>query len=189
MISKKKVAQICKKRRSLKVCTLKSGTQWVGTLNAFYVMDGLPKMTPEEYTSAFDFSQKDIDESSISECDVSELIESDVEIIVQADPTEFIYGEEKYLCFSEGACVAIIPASLLTPIIMDSTTSFYIKPENPTVVCVKHGVYPEAIIAAMVFREESAKEIEEKCLEVIGAVQKSIVKTYPADGEEQEQLE
>ncbi len=189
MISKKKVAQICKKHRALKVCTLKGGTQWVGTANAFYVMDGLPKMTPEEYTSAFDFSEKDISESSIAEVDVSRTIEADEEIIVQAEPTEFIYGNEKYLCFSEEFCFAVIPAALLTPIIMDSTTSFYIKPGAPTVVCVKHGLCPEAIIVAMAFPEPSANEIEKQCYAVIDAVRKSIPKTYPAEADEQERLE
>lgn len=181
MISKKKVAQLCKKRRSLRVCTLKDGSQWVGTGGAFYVMDGIPKMKPEQYATVFDFSQKDVDEAVIAEIDISDLIVCEDEIIVQSEPLEFIYKGEKYVCFSESGVSAIIPETQLAPVIMDESTAFYIKFGEIPVVSVKQGLFQEAIIGAMKFPETMSKSIISSLYDVIDAVQYNTGKAETAD--------
>lgn len=177
MISKKKVAQLCKKRRSLRVCTLKDGTQWVGAGGAFYVMDGIPKMKPEEYAAVFDFSQKETDEALIEEFDITGLIECDKEIIVQCRPLEFIFNDEKYVCFSEDGISAIIPETQLAPVKMDENTAFYIKFSDIPVVSVKQGLFQEAIIGAMKFPEQVATGILTRLYAIIRAVQYNTERT------------
>ena len=189
MISKKKVAQLCRKRKTLEVCTLKDGTQWVGAGSAYYVMDGLPKMKTTEYTAVFDFSQKDIDESVISEVDISNIIEAEFEIAVQSEPQTLIYCDEKFLCFSESNHFAIIPETQLAPVIMDENTAFYIRFGQAPIVCVKHGLFQEALIAATVFSETAIKAIESQCLTIINAVRNSTEKTYEETDNAQEELE
>ncbi|MCH5195921.1 MAG: hypothetical protein J1F28_04365 [Oscillospiraceae bacterium] len=67
MIRKKKVAALCKKLGRLYVVTAVNGVQWVGYGTTFYKMEGMPQMKPVEYAAAFDFSEKDINNSIIED--------------------------------------------------------------------------------------------------------------------------
>ena len=68
MIKKKKVAAICRKHKQLRLATTADGTQWIGpSSGTLYIMAGMPRMTIDEALSAFDYSEKDVENMSVSE--------------------------------------------------------------------------------------------------------------------------
>ncbi|MCH5207568.1 MAG: hypothetical protein J1F04_01680 [Oscillospiraceae bacterium] len=176
MIRKKKVAALCKKFGRLYVVTSANGVQWIGYGTTFYKMEGMPQMKPVEYAAAFDFSEKDINDSIIEDYgSLGDLTNDDCaeEIIVDGEPSAFVYKGETYYCYAVQGRAVIIPAAQLAPIVENEYTNFCIRETSnkKTVLCVKQGLCAEAIIGTMTWNKEHTDKIKNELCDIINAVQ------------------
>ena len=98
MILKKKVAQLCKRSKSILLSTAKDRTQWVGAQSAAYSLAGMPSMSIEELMVAFDYTEDE--KSKFTTASVIDLGDR-----ISDDYPEAVIGERN---FSEGELDALL---------------------------------------------------------------------------------
>lgn len=160
MISKKKVAQICKQRKLVVLAQVKDGTQFAGTGHAMYSMAGMPKMTVPEVKTVFDYSEEE--KSKIAEVEETNGIGGvaddnySKEILVEERSRSVYYKDCHYILFNAQGVAILINAEFLTPIKTCGETRYYIRfnESNAPLLCVKTGMLVEAVIFPVLFNEE-----------------------------------
>ena len=158
MILKKKVAQLCKRSKSILLSTAKDNTQWAGAQSAAYSLAGMPSMSIEELMVAFDYTEDEKSKfTTTSVIDLGDLISDDYpnEILVENNSKSVYFNDVHYVMYSAGGRVILINSEYLVPIKTCGETRYYIrfKETGECYLCVKNGMIAEAVIGERNFSE------------------------------------
>lgn len=196
MIKKKRVAALCKSCKHLQMRTMPDNTQWIGNGIAMYILAGIEPMSAESLASMLDYTEKDF--SNITFFDgkwPSELFaeSNDSDVQIEALPKRVIIKGSEYLIFETDEKLIFIDGDYLKPVITDAQTTFFMRriPEsNCNLLCVKKGLFPEAVIAGVEFSEEAIEDWFNDLAVIITSIQNKFTPqsestTYNETNEEQ----
>ncbi|MCX4357468.1 MAG: hypothetical protein OSJ43_14850 [Oscillospiraceae bacterium] len=160
MIKKKCVAAICKAHKRLKAQTMSDNTQWIGIGEAMYILAGIEPMSLDAIASMLDYTEKDISKMGLDEGHADEEIFSEnnsSDIQIETPPKRVIIKDAEYLIYETGTRLIFINSYYLKPIVADDQTTYFMRtlPDGMTVLCVKKGFLPEAIICGVRFDEQA----------------------------------
>lgn len=161
MIKKKNVAAICKAHKALRAQTMSDNTQWIGNGAAMYILAGIEPMSLDAIASMLDYTEKDISKMSFFEEHLDEEIFStnnSTDIQIETPPKRVIIKDAEYLIYETGTRLIFINSYYLKPIVGDDQTTYFMRtlPDGKdTVLCVKKGFLPEAIICGVRFDEQA----------------------------------
>lgn len=160
MIKKKRVAAICKAHKVLRAQTMSDNTQWIGNGAAMYILAGIEPMSLDAIASMLDYTEKDISSMSFYEnqADVEIFSENNsTDIQIETPPKRVIIKDAEYLIYETETRLIFIDSYYLKPIVADDQTTYFMRtlPDGNTVLCVKKGFLPEAIICGVRFDEQA----------------------------------
>lgn len=160
MIKKKCVAAICKAHKRLKAQTMSDNTQWIGIGEAMYILAGIEPMSLDAIASMLDYTEKDISKMGLYEGHADEEVFSEnnsSDIQIETPPKRVIIKDAEYLIYETGTRLIFIDSCYLKPIVADDQTTYFMRtlPGGMTVLCVKKGFLPEAIICGIRFDEKA----------------------------------
>lgn len=160
MITKKKVAALCKSHKCLAMQTMSDNTQWIGDGCAMYILAGIEPMSADSLISMLDFTEKDvrIAEPNVPEETFAESNDSDIQIA--EPPKRVIINNREFLIFETEKQLIFINGDYLKPIVTDDQTQYFMRIgfDGKPVLCVKKGLLPEAVILGVRFDENSLKD-------------------------------
>lgn len=176
MIKKKRVAAICKAHKALRAQTMSDNTQWIGNGSAMYILAGIEPMSLEALASMLDYTEKDISKMSFFEEHLDEEIFSEnnsTDIQIETPPMRVIIKDAEYLIYETGTRLIFIDSYYLKPIVANDQTTYFMRTlpgGKDTVLCVKKGFLPEAIICGVRFDEQALHTWFDELGGVINAV-------------------
>ncbi|MCM1298212.1 MAG: hypothetical protein NC203_00475 [Firmicutes bacterium] len=163
MIIKKKVASILKKSKTMLLATAEDGTQWAGQGAAYYSLAGLPQMNVAEVMNALDYTEEEKAKfTTQTTAQLGEIIEDNYPAEIPVDSMKPVYyAEVKYIMFSAGGRVLLINSELLQPVKHQMETAFFmrIKEDGHVVLCVKVGIFAEAVICDVEFKRKGIDDL------------------------------
>lgn len=161
MIKKKSVAAICKAHKALRAQTMSDNTQWIGNGAAMYILAGIEPMSLEALASMLDYTEKDISKMSFFEEHLDEKIfsvDNSTDIQIETPPKRVIIKDAEYLIYETGTRLIFIDGYYLKSIVANDQTTYFMRtlPDGKnTVLCVKKGFLPEAIICGVRFDKQA----------------------------------
>ena len=176
MIKKKRVAALCKAHRALYSRTMSDNTQWIGDGGAMYILAGIEPMSLDALASMLDYNEKDISSMSLVESSADERIFGDndsADIQIEKPPKRVIINNAEYLIFETDTKLLFIDGNYLKPIVADDQTTYFMRTlpgDKDTLLCVKKGFLPEAVICGVKFNEKPLRDWFDELGGIISAV-------------------
>ena len=169
-----KVAALCKKRKTIVIYNNEeSGAQWLGDGMATYLLEGAPKMNPEECLRLLDVPESKQNDYHCKEMGLPDWLDfsSDTYKDEELKPLATTIGwlGESYQLFEDGAKIYCISEAYLAPFSADASYTRYHRRETSSgqfLLGVKIGLGLQALIApAITFRNEQHREELKKIAE------------------------
>ncbi|MBP0983069.1 MAG: hypothetical protein J6A19_05020 [Oscillospiraceae bacterium] len=160
----KKIAKMCRERKTLLSTYFRGTTLWVGTYSALYALNGLPDMTGAQIAVMFDFSdklQKDINYTNADILDLPISQEFAGEIRLD-EPDEVIVSGSEVKVFRYGERILFCDADLFEPMkdLNENVGLFYYlrKWRGSDIIAVHSGLELVALIMPRLMQLDSMKD-------------------------------
>ena len=157
----KKIAKMCRERKTLLSTYFRGTTLWVGTHSALYALNGLPDMTGEQIAVMFDFNDKLQRDINYTEADILDLpISQECAGEIRLDePDEAIVGGSEVKVFRYGERIMFCDADLFEPMkdLNENVGLFYYlrKWNGSDIIAVHSGLELIALIMPRQMQPES----------------------------------
>ncbi len=188
MIKKKAIASICKAHGNFTTKNTAKNIQWLGDSGAMYILEGISPMPAESLAILLDCTEKDMDKLNFSETDTPDEMFTDDhpgDVQIKNPPKRVYHWDKEFLVYEVGERVIIIDSEYLKPIVFDGQTTFFIRPYNEIIdgkicaLCVKQGLFAQAVILETRFNTKAAEEIATDLSDPAAAIRMKYLNSPP----------
>ncbi len=188
MIKKKAIASICKAHGNFTTKNTAKNIQWLGDSGAMYILEGISPMPAESLAILLDCTEKDMDKLNFSETDTPDNLFADDhpgDVQIKKPPKRVYHWDKEFLVYEVDERVIIIDSEYLKPIVSDGQTTFFIRPyyemfdDNICALCVKQGLFAQAVILETHFDTKAAEEIATDLSDTAAAIRMKYLNSPP----------
>ncbi len=188
MIKKKAIASICKAHGNFTTKNTAKNIQWLGDSGAMYILERISPMPAESLAILLDCTEKDMEKLNFSETDTPDNLFADDhpgDVQIKKPPKRVYHWDKEFLVYEVDERVIIIDSEYLKPIVSDGQTTFFIRPyyemfdDNICALCVKQGLFAQAVILETHFDTKAAEEIATDLSDTAAAIRMKYLNSPP----------